>query len=81
MFRYERPQTGRYRQFYQIGMEAIGLEAPFIDLEVIKLAYNFLQELGIENLTLAINSIGSAASREAYRQQLLAFLSEDQDDV
>jgi histidyl-tRNA synthetase len=81
MFRYERPQTGRYRQFYQIGMEAIGLEAPFIDLEVIKLAYNFLQELGIENLTLAINSIGSAASREAYRQRLLAFLSEYQDDV
>ncbi len=81
MFRYERPQTGRYRQFYQIGMEAIGLEAPFIDLEVIKLAYNFLQELGIENLTLAINSIGSAASREAYRQQLLAFLSEYQEDV
>jgi histidyl-tRNA synthetase len=62
-------------------MEAIGLEAPFIDLEVIKLAYNFLQELGIENLTLAINSIGSAASREAYRQQLLAFLSEYQEDV
>ncbi|MFM7458217.1 MAG: histidine--tRNA ligase [bacterium] len=81
MFRYERPQTGRYRQFYQIGMEAIGLEAPFIDLEVIKLAYNFLQELGIENLTLAINSIGSGASREAYRQQLLAFLSEYQDDI
>jgi len=81
MFRYERPQTGRYRQFHQIGIEAIGSESPYLDLELIKLAYDFLSSLGLENLSLAINSIGNAQSREAYKKELLSFLSEHQDHI
>lgn len=74
MFRYERPQTGRYRQFHQIGVEAIGKQAPFIDLEVIKLGIDFVQELGITDLTLYINSLGNSKSREAYITSLKDFL-------
>lgn len=81
MFRYERPQTGRYRQFHQIGIEAIGSESPYLDLELIKLAYDFLSSLGLANLSLAINSIGNAQSREAYKKELLSFLSEHQDHI
>lgn len=81
MFRYERPQTGRYRQFHQIGLEALGLDAPFIDLEVIKLAHTFLYEIGIQNISLVINSIGNQASRNNYREKLTQFLLEHEANI
>ena len=58
MFRYDRPQKGRYRQFYQYGIENIGSTNPYIDAEVIAFAYKFLNKLGLKNFKLQINSIG-----------------------
>jgi histidyl-tRNA synthetase len=81
MFRYERPQTGRYRQFHQIGIEAIGAKAPYIDLEIIKLGVNFIQDLGLTNLTLHINSLGNSSSRENYIAALKVFLKESLEHV
>lgn len=81
MFRYERPQTGRYRQFHQIGIEAIGAKAPYIDLELIKLGQKFLEELGLKDLTLYINSLGNSQSRENYINALREFLESIQDNV
>lgn len=81
MFRYERPQTGRYRQFHQIGIEAIGASAPYADLEVIKLGVNLMQELGLKDLSLNINSLGNAASRENYISALKKFLEGHLEDV
>ena len=81
MFRYEHPQTGRYRQFHQIGIEAIGAKAPYIDLELIKLGQKFLEELGLKNLTLYINSLGNSNSREQYISALKDFLEGMQEDV
>src|SRR5438270_8813579 len=66
MFRRERPQKGRYRQFFQIGAEAIGSESPAIDAEVIEMVVTLLQELGISGFELLINSVGSKASRAAF---------------
>ncbi len=74
MFRYERPQTGRYRQFHQIGIEAIGCKAPYIDLEVIDLGLQLLKKLGLEDLTLYINSIGNNISRQNYISKLTEFI-------
>ncbi len=81
MFRYERPQTGRFRQFNQIGIEAFGLPAPYLDLEVIQLAYSFLKKLGLKDLTLYINSLGNENSRKQYQKNLLAFLDQHRDEV
>ena len=74
MFRYERPQAGRYRQFHQFGVEAYGMEGPGIDAEIIALSARLWKALGVEGLTLEINSLGSAESRAAYREALVAFL-------
>ena len=74
LFRRERPQKGRFRQFEQFGVEAIGSENPEQDAEIISLAYNFYKNIGIENLTLKINSIGSKKSREKYKKSLKSFL-------
>ena len=81
MFRYERPQTGRYRQFHQIGIEALGAKAPYIDLEIIQLGISLLESLGLNDLTLYINSIGNKASRQNYITALKEFLSTLQDQV
>ncbi len=81
MFRYERPQTGRYRQFHQIGIEALGAQAPYIDLEIISLGIDLLKNLGLDNLTLFINSLGNSASRQAYIAALKEFLAKLQDQV
>ena len=70
MFRRERPQKGRYRQFYQIGAEAIGSESPAIDAEVIELVVAILQEVGIDDFELLINSVGSKESRVRYNEAL-----------
>lgn len=75
MFRYERPQAGRYRQFHQFGIEAFGAVDPSLDAEVIALGYQFLKELGLTGVTVEINSVGNAPSRAAYRQTLLDFLT------
>ena len=76
MFRRERPQKGRYRQFYQIGAEAIGSDSPAIDAEVIEMVVVILQELGIEDFELLINSVGSKDSRARYNEALRAELKE-----
>jgi len=74
LFRRERPQKGRYRQFNQFGVEAIGSEHPEQDAEIIALAYNFYKSLNIENLTLKINSIGSTDVRNQYKIALKKYL-------
>ncbi len=73
-FRAERPQAGRYRQFYQVGIEAIGLDDPAIDAEVIAIADRGFKNLGLKNYTLQITSLGDAQSRAAQRVDLLAYL-------
>jgi histidyl-tRNA synthetase len=75
MFRYERPQKGRYRQFYQIGVELIGVEKPQADIEVIALGAHILRDLKLGgSITLHLNTIGDAESRAAYRDRLVAYL-------
>lgn len=71
MFRYERPQKGRYRQFHQIGAEAFGSEDPAVDAEVIEMAMFWLQELGVESPALAINSVGDKDDRPGFMKLLL----------
>ncbi|WP_276208197.1 histidine--tRNA ligase [Halomonas sp. NO4] len=74
MFRHERPQKGRYRQFHQFGVEAFGLEGPDIDAEVILLSARLWQELGLaKHVTLELNSLGSSEARAAYRERLVAY--------
>ena len=74
MFRHERPQKGRYRQFHQIGVEAFGIGTPDIDAELILLSARLWRLLGIRDLELQINSLGTAAARAAYRQVLVDYL-------
>ncbi len=73
-FRYERPQAGRYRQFWQLGAEVLGTGDPDLDVEVIELAWTFCEGERIPGLSLALNSLGDGACRPAYRERLLAFL-------
>jgi histidyl-tRNA synthetase len=74
MFRYERPQKGRYRQFHQIGAELIGPAEPLADAEVIALGWHILQDLGVSGDTvLELNTLGDAESRRAYRDALVAY--------
>jgi len=75
MFRYERPQAGRQRQFHQIGVELLGSDDPRADVEVITLASEILKAVGLENLKLDINSLGNAQDRQNYRQALLDYLT------
>lgn len=75
MFRYERPQAGRQRQFHQIGLELLGSDAPRGDVEVIAIATDILKALGLKNLTLQINSVGSKEDRQAYKQALVDYLT------
>ncbi|MEO1090875.1 MAG: histidine--tRNA ligase [Pseudomonadota bacterium] len=75
MFRYERPQKGRLRQFHQIGVELVGAPEPLADIEVIALGQQVLDELGLgDRITLELNSLGDPASRSAYRDALVAYL-------
>ena len=76
MFRAERPQKGRYREFWQIGVEAIGMKDPLIDAEVIELGARLLQEFGLENFIVEINSVGTKDEREAYKRALLDYIEE-----
>ena len=81
MFRYERPQAGRQREFNQIGVEVLGESSPIMDAEVISMGYKFLEKLGIKDLELKINSIGGTESRKVYRESLLEFLRPLKDDL
>ena len=74
-FRYERPQSGRQRQFHQFGVEAIGSDTPSLDAEVISLAMQFLGKAGLKDLTVSINSVGCPVCREEYNQLLKDYLA------
>jgi len=77
MFRYERPQKGRYRQFHQFDVEAFGIEDPAVDAEVIDLAWSLVTHLGIAQAELVINSVGCPGCRPKFQEALLAALGED----
>lgn len=81
MFRYERPQAGRMRQFTQFGVEAIGAKDPAIDAEVISLAMQFYQELGLKDLRLEINSVGCSECRPKHKEALLTHLQDVKDQL
>jgi histidyl-tRNA synthetase len=80
-FRYERAQKGRYRQFWQIGAEAIGSDDPAVDAESIALLAEILEQLGVQGLQLRIGSLGGAAARERYRELLKAHLRANEDQL
>src|SRR2546429_2907332 len=77
MFRYDRPQKGRYRQFYQLDVEAIGSAAAALDAEVIELARDWLREVGLGDLRLELNSIGDSKCKPAYLERLQDYRSEE----
>lgn len=82
MFRYERPQKGRQRQFTQFGVELLGVDTPQADIEVIAMAYDFLQKLGLSHqVTVEINSLGDKESRDNYRQKLVDYLQNHIDEL
>lgn len=79
MFRHERPQRGRYRQFFQIGAEAIGFTGPDIDAELIMLCRRLWDDLGLENIRLELNSIGDAAERARHRADLIKYFEANEE--
>ncbi|MGM0471279.1 MAG: histidine--tRNA ligase [Bacillota bacterium] len=81
MFRYERPQSGRYRQFHQLGVEVLGADSPAIDAEVIALGLQFLTELGLEDLEVHLNSVGCPECRAEYRDQLRDYFADCLEDL
>ncbi|MCU7838593.1 MAG: histidine--tRNA ligase [Candidatus Thiodiazotropha sp. (ex Troendleina suluensis)] len=81
MFRHERPQKGRYRQFHQIGVETFGLAGPDIDLELILITARIWQELGLQGLELQLNTLGTAEERGQYRDQLVAYFKARIDEL
>jgi len=81
MFRQERPQAGRFRQFHQFGAEAIGSPSPLLDAEMIQMSYEILKSLGLKNLTIKINSLGTPATRENYKNVLKEFLLDKKDNL
>jgi len=82
MFRYERPQKGRYRQFHQIGVETFGMDGPDIDAEILLLSARILRELGAAPfVTLQVNSLGDSESRAKYKQALVAYLENHKDKL
>jgi histidyl-tRNA synthetase len=80
-FRYERAQKGRYRQFDQVGIEALGPEDPHLDVEVIALAWRFYQRLGLRQITLMLNSLGSGDDRERFIEALQAHFATHQNEL
>lgn len=81
MFRQERPQAGRFRQFHQFGAEAIGTYSPLLDAEMIEMAYQILKNLGLKNLVVKINSLGTPDVRNEYKTQLKKYLVDKKDDL
>ena len=81
MFRYERPQAGRLREFHQLGVECFGSKNPATDVETIAMAYQLFNTLGIKDVTLHLNSLGNTESRLAYRQALIDYLTPMRDSL
>lgn len=81
MFRYDRPQAGRYREFHQFGLEVLGASSPLADAEVIAMACEIFHRLGLKNLDLHLNSIGDRNCRPAYRQKLIEFFEAKKDQL
>ncbi len=82
MFRHERPQKGRYRQFHQLGVEAIGIEGEAVELELIAISQRIAENLGIlPHISLQINTLGELSERQQYKEKLVAFLSEHLDTL
>jgi histidyl-tRNA synthetase len=79
LFRHERPQKGRYRQYHTFGAEALGFAGPDIDIELLVMAHRLWRSLGIEGVQLQVNTIGSAAERRAFRAQLIAYFERHRD--
>lgn len=81
MFRYERPQAGRRRQFYQTGVEYLATASPDADAEVVEIGYRYLEELGLLDVEVALNSIGDGECRPAYLEALRSYLESRRDDL
>ncbi len=81
MFRHERPQKGRYRQFHQVGVEALGFAGPDIDAEHLLMCARLWRELGVDGIVLEVNSLGSSEARARYRARLIAYLEQLQDTL
>jgi len=81
MFRRERPQKGRYRQFYQIGVETFGMPGPDIDAELILMSARLWKALGLKDLTLQLNTLGTAETRKLYREDLIRYFSASQEQL
>lgn len=81
MFRYDRPQAGRLREFHQFGVEALGEKNPAVDAEIILLAWDFLKNLGLEDLKLKINTVGCPQCRPIYRKKLREYFTEYKDEL
>jgi len=81
MFRHERPQAGRFRQFHQIGAEALGIDSPAIDAEMIAMIFKLFTTMGVENIDVQLNSVGCKQCRPGYRETLKAYLAESYDHL
>jgi histidyl-tRNA synthetase len=81
MFRHEKPQRGRYRQFYQFGAEALGFSGPEVDAELILMAATLFKELGLNDITLELNSLGQPEERKAHRAALIAYFEQHQNQL
>ena len=81
MFRYERPQKGRYRQFWQLDFEAIGVQDPMVDVETVALSLELFRRLGLSNLEVMVNSVGCPRCRPTYREKLKAYLAPHLDEL
>ena len=81
MYRYERPQAGRYREFYQFGVEAFGSSDPALDAEVISIPVNLYQLLGLKGIKVNINSLGDLESRQNYREALIQYFEPHKKDL
>lgn len=81
MFRYDRPQAGRLREFHQFGVEALGEKNPAVDAEIILLAWEFLKSLGLDDLTLKINTVGCPACRPIFRRKLTEYFTTEADEL
>jgi histidyl-tRNA synthetase len=81
MFRHERPQKGRYRQFFQVGVEVFGLEGPDVDAELLMLTARLWKRLGLQQLSLQLNSLGTSEARDRYRNELVSYLETVHDQL
>ncbi len=81
MFRQERPQAGRFRQFHQFGAEALGSKSPLLDVEMIQMSHNILKSVGLKDLSVKINSLGMPEAREKYKKTLKEYLSDKKNSL